>query len=261
MSAYPEPLPEVVNFPDPRLQHKKISLPKPSIDQILRLRRQGADGTPRIKLVLPSEQAPRSREVKPPPGALIDDRADTIERQEEELREKQREFSRVQAETLERLRAAKELEILLASRENLLNEREALLDSRLADPSGRGEITSLQKSLEETRNKLSAALKQLDERNAAFTALEGQLQQVRLQAQGTDSSGSGTGFSTLSDVSHPSLEEQVAFLREREAFIEESENVLFNKAQELQEWETRLQQMEHDQGAAASSGSSGIARA
>jgi hypothetical protein len=31
-------------------------------------------------------------------------------------------------------------------------------------------------------------------------------------------------------------------LREREAFIEESENTLFSKAQELQEWEARLQQ-------------------
>lgn len=44
----------------------------------------------------------------------------------------------------------------------------------------------------------------------------------------------------------PSLEEQVAFLRVLEAFIEQSENTLFEKAQSLQEWEMRLQQLEHD---------------
>ena len=53
-------------------------------------------------------------------------------------------------------------------------------------------------------------------------------------------------------VTDKSLEEQVAFLQERETFIEQSENVLFDKAQHLQEWEARLEQAERGQASTAS---------
>ena len=208
MSASPEPVPdtppEVVNFPIPQMPDRKLVLRQPSIDSILRMRKQ-MPGQRKLKLETP--KAPEEHEPRQP-EALIDNRMDSVELAEEELREKQREFARVQADAMERLRAAKELEILLASRESLLDDRESMLAERESMVAAREDRSLNRKPREESGEGAPAPIQQLD------------------------------------GVTHPTLQEQVAFLREREAFIEESENVLFNKAQELQEWETRLQQME-----------------
>lgn len=198
MSALPEPMLEAPDFPAPtRAPERKIQFPPPV--------RQ-----PHKKIQFPAKQSigkslHRSRSLQQDeemqPVAEIEDLRSALDEQEEELREKQNEFARLKAETMERIRAARELEILLDARERLLDEREESIKAQQADLA------------------------------------------VAREAPPTDTTSSATGYAGITDKS---LAEQVAFLKEREAFIEESENKLFDKAQNLQEWETRLQQKEHD---------------
>jgi chromosome segregation ATPase len=228
MNAVPDNQPEVVNFPDPRPPRQRIALKKPTIDNILsRMSRQ--DTSERVMVDEPLEAAPVEMEPI----------AETPTQEEPD-------FKRLQAETNERIRVARELEILLSARENLLENREALLSRRQGgvEPPA-DEFSSLEQSLNETQRTLKHASQTLAD-------MEGTIASLRSEVDNLKRSGSevevapGESLTTYDGVTDPSLAEQVAFLKEREAFIEESENTLFDKAQTLQEWETRLEQKEHD---------------
>jgi len=220
--------PEIVDFPDPRKfadprqKREKISLPRPSLGTILSRMNHpdarsgnGGQGTP--------------GEI---PGATDDP--------VESLIDKQRELARIQAETTERIRVARELELLIAARENLLEKREALLNARLAGQSSDKEVSTLEKSLSDTRKALNKANQALAEMDGVVSGLRKEIENIR--NAGIDDEEAVAGVSEYEGVTHHSLAEQVAFLKEREAFIEQSENVLFDKAQQLQEWEARLEQ-------------------
>ena len=221
--------PEIVDFPDPRKfvdprqKREKISLPRPSLGTILSRMNHpdarsvnGGQGTP--------------SEI---PGHMEDPG--------ESLIDKQRELARIQAETTERIRVARELELLIAARENLLEKREALLNARLAGQSSDKEVSTLEKSLSDTRKALNKANQALAEMDGVVSGLRKEIENIR-NAGIDDDEGSATDLNEYEGVTHHSLADQVAFLKEREAFIEQSENVLFDKAQQLQEWEARLEQ-------------------
>lgn len=166
---------------------------------------------------------------------------------EQELREKENELVRQRAQLVERERVVGETELLLAARERLLDRREReLAGARPAAPSG-SDTDRLEKSLQDTREALALANKALADKERALGELRGQLESLKSQMAALEDPDTGTKKINYDSVNDPSLTEQVAFLREREAFIEQSENTLFDKAQELQEWETRLQQQADDQ--------------
>ena len=231
MSALPEQAPDlserIVLAPPSGKPAPKTG---PSIDSILRRMEQ-------------NKNAPS------PLGHIgADERFASYERNETEFREQRREVARLQAESMERMRVAKETEILLAARERLLEQREALITARQADahqpPSQ--EISALEATLRETREALKQANQGINEKEEMIADLRAEMEQILAGGAEADSIP-GVTVDSYDGVTDPSLADQVAFLREREAFIEESENVLFDKAQQLQEWETRLQQMDHDQ--------------
>ena len=231
MSALPEQAPDlserIVLAPP---SGKPAAKTGPSIDSILRRMEQ-------------------NKNAHSPMGHIgADDRFAAYERNETDYREQRREVARQQAESMERMRVAKETEILLAARERLLEQREALITARQADahrqPSQ--EISALETTLRETREALKQANQGINEKEEMIAGLRSELEELR-SGQVDAGTCPGSMIEDYEQVTDPSLADQVAFLREREAFIEESENVLFDKAQQLQEWETRLQQMDHDQ--------------
>jgi chromosome segregation ATPase len=228
MNPVPEKQPEVVNFPDPRPQRQRIALKKPSIDNILsRMSRQ--DTQEQVMVEEPVEAAPVEMEPisETPPGELPD-------------------LARLQAETNERIRVARELELLLSARENLLENREALLSRRQTgvEPPA-DEFSCLEQSLNETQRTLKHASQTLADMEGTIASLRSEIDNLKRSGSEIEVAP-GEPVKTYDGVTDPSLAEQVAFLKEREAFIEESENTLFDKAQSLQEWETRLEQQEHD---------------
>lgn len=217
--------PDPRNFPDPREQKKeKIALPRPTL------------GT-----ILSRMNHPDARSVT---GQQTDNDGPPVEshREHETLRDKQRELARIQAETTERIRVARELELLIAARENLLDKREALLNARLAGHSSDKEISTLEKSLSDTRKALNKANQALAEMDGVVSGLRKEIENIKNAGIDLDNEESSNLVNEYTGVTDQSLAEQVAFLREREAFIEQSENVLFDKAQQLQEWEARLEQ-------------------
>jgi archaellum component FlaC len=239
----PEPikdLPGNPNFPDPRFE-------KPDKRKSLRLRPSSIDAMIREGAIEEVEE--------PGSGIQYDDRAAALRDEAEALQKKEKEHAQLLAETLERVRIVRETEILLTSRERLLDKREAILSARVSSRSSDADIEALEQSLEETRNTLATANKVLDEKEEVITGLreeiaelESTLDQVTSPDQATTPvQEANTKPSDYDSITDMSLQEQVAFLKEREAFIEQSENVLFDKAQNLQEWETRLQQIQHDQ--------------
>ena len=222
--------PEIVDFPDPRTfadprqKKEKISLPRPSI------------GT-----ILGRMNHPDSRSLN---GEPVNADVSMVDQEQEcdTLLDKQRELARLQAETTERIRVARELELLIAARENLLDKREALLNARMAGRSSDREVSTLEKSLSDTRKALNKANQALAEMDGVVSGLRKEIENIRnagIESEDDDSSKLANDYG---DVVDKSLVEQVAFLKEREAFIEQSENVLFDKAQQLQEWEARLEQ-------------------
>ena len=213
MSASPEITPQAVNFPPPvRAPEKKIQFPipvkkpherikfpaKPSVDRTLR------------------KQPPSGAAANSQPLTGFEDYRSQIEQDEEELREKQREFAQLKAETLERIRAAKELEILLNAREQLLDEREA--------------------SFKEIREQVDQVNRQLRQKEETIAQLRDEMDALKQGQAQAGPAGSETAVAGNDTASSDSLAEQAALLKEREAY----------KAQQLQEWETRLQQREHD---------------
>lgn len=231
---FPDPRP---NFPDPRPQAAKKKL--------------GQDAGLSIDAIIQ-----RTHPKKRPANSLIDLGVEecfaSLEAEEGVLREREREVARLRAEADERVRVVRETEILLDAREKILNDRESILAKRLANTSSDVSIAALDQSLKETRNALEEANKAMAEKEQVIAALRREMEELKATGP-TSSAAEDDGDRPLGydDITHKSLAEQVAFLREREAFIEQSENTLFDKAQTLQEWETRLQQSEHDQASSA----------
>lgn len=143
---------------------------------------------------------------------------------------------------MERMRSARELEALLETREKQLDKRETEINSRLA------EHVSHHLGLDKPQPSI-VAQQELREARQTIASHEETIAGLRAEIEALKESVAESagmcddGYEAVTDLS---LEEQVAFLREREAFIEQSENVLFDKAQHLQEWEARLEQAEHD---------------
>ncbi|HSH09910.1 MAG TPA: hypothetical protein VK995_05950 [Oceanipulchritudo sp.] len=236
--SVPERVPELVEFPNfPPPERKARITAGPSIDNILRRMNPAK-----------SVDNPFNPFSPVSPAVKIETEASStsLEQEREELREQQREFAAIKAESLERIRVARELETLLAARERLLDDREAMLSSRIVEDLPNQGVFSLQKSLNQTRQALNQASQSLAEKDVLISGLRAEIENLKA-ARSNSKAGPAGPVDGYEDVTHESLAEQVAFLKEREAFIEESENVLFDKAQHLQEWETRLQQSEHDQ--------------
>lgn len=183
-------------------------------------------------------QVPRERE----------NRQELLDAAEAEIRQRELELVRQRSELTERERVVGETEILIAAREQLLENREAMMAARQADVSADLRVVALEKTLAELRQSMAILKETLLEKDNQMARLRSELQEARTAptVASTDASPVGDSGEACSAVCHPSLAEQVALLREREAFIEQSENKLFDKAQELQEWETRLQQQQHD---------------
>jgi chromosome segregation ATPase len=175
---------------------------------------------------------------------------ESIQAAEIDLHAREKELVKERSDLAERERVVNETELLLAARERLLDDREAALAHATLDQ----DTLALRKSLTDTREALTLANNALAEKDKALASLrieidslKDQLEEARSRPEPASSQSPDTHAPpSLDDISDPSLAEQVAFLREREAFIEQSENTLFDKAQALQEWETRLQQQEHD---------------
>ncbi len=162
----------------------------------------------------------------------------------EDLMVLEKRLFRRRAEITERERVVNESELLLSARERLLDNREQLLAERMSAFTKDGDTEWLQKTLAETREALTMANDSLAEKEAMLEQLRAEIGELKKNppASPPESPVKGEEDDSYAGVRDPSLSEQVALLKEREAFIEESENTLFNKAQELQEWETRLQQ-------------------
>jgi DNA repair exonuclease SbcCD ATPase subunit len=226
-------LPKFADFPDPRPAYRKpILKSKISVDAILQ----------------------RTNPAQRPANSLayldVGDCFASLEAEENELREKERELIKLNAETHERIRVVRETEILLDAREKLLDDRESVLAQRLAGTGADNALAAMEHSLADSRRALAQANQSSAAKEEIIAALReeiGALKAAQTAPPGNASgAGENPGDEPYAGISHKSLAEQVAFLREREAFIEQSENVLFDKAQHLQEWETRLQQCEHD---------------
>jgi hypothetical protein len=246
MTATPDKLPEVVDFPDPRIpdfpdprkpdfpdprkREKKLSLPRPSIDSILQRTNPAQE---KRRLVLPAE-ANKKEEI------VMIDKDDP---DESEVWKAQQEAARLKAESLDRMRIARELEVLLEAREKHLDKREAQLSTRVDEAIPDRNIAAHEQSLEETRRALSQANLSLEEMQSVIAEQRNELEQLKSSPEPDTSDASDALYATVTDKS---LEEQVALLQEREAFIEQSENVLFDKAQHLQEWEARLEQKDQE---------------
>lgn len=231
MSTATDQLPEICNFPPPeQLRRKNGNRPGLSIDAIIQ----------------------RTRHSGTQAGNLIDfgekERLASLEEAEIEFHEKESHLAQTRAELAERERVVNETEILLAARERLLDDREALLQNVSVD----GDTLLLQKNLRDAREALELANRNLAGKDQTIASLRARIEDLKARNEEHAESTEAARPESLEQVSHPSLAEQVAFLREREAFIEASENTLFDKAQSLQEWETRLQQSEHDQSAFSS---------
>jgi hypothetical protein len=235
-SQRPEPSELIfADFPDPRPGARRPRLEcRPSVDAIL----QRTDPT-----------------LRPANSIAYIDVGDcfaSLEEEETALRDKERELIKLRAETLERVRLVRETEILLDARERILDQREASIAERSADSATGAGLAALEKSLRESRQSLTRANQTIAEKDELIGSLRADLEALKAQiASGPAADGDAdTDADPYRPITHKTLTEQVAFLREREAFIEQSENVLFDKAQHLQEWETRLQQQSHDQGGA-----------
>ena len=158
----------------------------------------------------------------------------------------EKQLFQTRSELTERERLVNESEVLLSARERLLDNREQLLSERMSAFARDGDTEWLQKTLSETKEALTMANDALADKEATIDRLQREVEELKTNgaaAVGNPSAESGDD-DPYARVSDPSLAEQVALLKEREAFIEESENTLFNKAQELQERETRLQHAE-----------------
>lgn len=201
--------------------------------------------TPSIDTMLKRGQPIATSKVVPAPRER-ENRQEVLDVAESELRQRELELVRHRAELTERERVVGETEILLAAREQLLENREAMMASRQADVSADLRVVALQKTLEELRLSLAVMQESLGEKDNQLARLRADLQEAKSAAASAPVAAESDSDDAYGAVAHPSLAEQVALLREREAFIEQSENKLFDKAQELQEWETRLQQQEHD---------------
>ena len=170
-----------------------------------------------------------------------------LETSEKALAERERGLLQLRTEVIERERIVRETEILLNARERLLDDRESVLRARHVHGSDDENLLAFEKSLKDTREALAEANDALFEKETFISELRAELDELKERVANASTAGEPAQVSSYEAINHPSLAEQVAFLQEREAFIEQSENTLFDKAQSLQEWETRLQQNEHDQ--------------
>jgi len=226
MSSATDQLPVICNFPPPeQLHRKKSGRPSLSIDAIIQRTRQS--GTPSAKLIDFDDR----------------ERLASLEEAEVEFHKKESQLAQTRAELAERERVVNETELLLSARERLLDDREALLQNVSLDE----DSILLRKNLTATKEALELANHNLAGKDKTIASLRARIEELKAQNKEQADSAEPSKPASLDQVSHPSLADQVAFLREREAFIEASENTLFDKAQSLQEWETRLQQSEHDQ--------------
>ena len=237
----PDPLidvpPENPNFPDPRPKNKRPKLEAGlSIDAILQ----------------------RTNPARKPSERLadlgIEDCFASLESEDAALREEERRLARLRAETFERIRVVRESEVLIEAREKVLDEREAVLAKRLASTLPDQNLAELDNALKAARLSLREANQSLSEKEKLIASLQSEIEELKAARPTTELTEEDDDSISYEQVTHRSLAEQVAFLKEREAFIEQSENTLFDKAQHLQEWEIRLQQMEHDQSSSSNSG-------
>ncbi|MFO7726591.1 MAG: hypothetical protein R6V45_13730, partial [Oceanipulchritudo sp.] len=214
MSSATDQLPKVCNFPPPeQLRRKNGSRPGLSIDAIIQ----------------------RTRHSGTQSGNLIDfgknDRLASLEEAEIEFHEKETHLAQTRAELAERERVVNETELLLTARERLLNDREALLQNVSVDE----DQVLLRKNLSDTKKALELANRNLAGKDQTIASLRARIEDLKARNEEEAEASGPTRLESLDQVSHPSLADQVAFLREREAFIEQSENTLFDKAQSLQE--------------------------
>ena len=240
MNALHETGPELIDFPDPRQapprRRERISLQKPPVDSILKRMSQGEDVS-----------APKNKPVDSSDDS--DDPEALEEAEKEEFRKERREVTRIHSESMERMRVARELELLLDAREKVLDNREALLKAQKSEYLPESDISAMERSLLDIRKVLETASDTLTKMEGILSSRRAKLVSELKSGAADPTVGNTKPVTGYDDITDASLVEQVAFLKEREAYVEQSENVLFEKAQHLQEWQTRLEQMEDDSNA------------
>ena len=200
----------------------------PSIDAILARTRPNVDRALQRKEL---ELAERDRSLHEQEKKLLE-QARTLREREIEISQQEREFS--------------EWEMLLDAREHNVASREAmLLQHNAVDEEGpyakfesmRAAVEAREAEARRLNEKLNLQLQELKEREASLDERENRFASVAFSPGPQDASPDSEALLSRRTAA---LNEREQMLAEREAFIEKSENVLFTRAQELQELETHF---------------------
>ncbi len=191
-----------------------------------------------------------------------------LQRRELELAERERSFQEQEKKLIERARFLREREIDIEQQEREFSEWEMLLDAREHNVTSReamllqhntadeespyAKFESMRAAVEareaEARclsEKLNKRLQELKDREASLDARENRFASV---AFSPDASEPSPEAETSISNREAALDEREQMLAEREAFIEKSENVLFSRAQELQELEAQFAHLNDEDG-------------
>ncbi len=179
-----------------------------------------------------------------------------LRRRESEVVERERALLEAEKRAQEESRALREREITLNERERECSEREMLLDIRENNVAMRESLLANDGESDSPENGSASALRRYEDLRAKLESQERELRRLSEQLDRREEElrrrektfeSAEAGGNVQSNPADPDaaarlreLEEREKMLAEREAFIEQSENVLFNRAQELQELEAQL---------------------
>lgn len=175
-------------------------------------------------------------------------REEAVQAAEQVLETRRRELRELEIHLHEKERELLEWDRLVEVRERNLRKREKQLLDGLDEPAAassgsireRDELGRARAALQQREEELRV----LSER-CARRARELDQREAELSARATSPTAAGAADrpseNTLRDWEHQ-LAQKEAMLKEREAFVEKSENVLFERAQELQILEAELEQ-------------------
>ncbi len=190
----------------------------------------------------PAIALPPGSESPPPPQPPVDleQREAQLAQAEEQLALREHSLREREATLAEREREAYENLKLSEAREQHLARCEALLANHAEGLSEAAAWERTRRELENLAAELQHVQGEARGHRERAQALEAELGELRAEhARTTSQRQTQEGAATPAQIA-----EKARLLAEREAFIEESENTLFHKAQELQELETHLQNLQ-----------------
>ncbi|MFP4540485.1 MAG: hypothetical protein ACLFR7_02550 [Opitutales bacterium] len=195
----------------------------------------------------PPDSAPRMTPASPPRATsepvqeVFAQREAVLAKAETELAAREHALREREAALREEERENVELKRLLELREERIATKETLLEDNAAALRDATALDHVQRLLANERTAHDALRVAHKETEARLRGLEEHLAELEARAE----------EAAKTDAPPPLSKENEAALQERERFIEESENALFNKAQELQELEHHLQQWKEELGVRA----------